>query len=70
MDEIDRDVRYEEALDGLPVSEDTKWLMKCIRGTNIGIQQVNDWLRAIFVVVLVILVVQLTVHWDTVSSIW
>ena len=57
MDVIDREVEYEELLEKLAVTEDTKWLMKYIRNTNTGIRQVNNWLRGIFVVALVILAV-------------
>lgn len=70
MDVIDREVEYEELLEKLAVTEDTKWLMKYIRNTNTGIRQVNNWLRGIFVVALVILAVQLTVHWDTIKAVW
>ena len=70
MDEIDREIQYEESLEKLAVTEDTKWLMKYIRTTNKGIKQVNDWLRGIFIVVLAILAVLLTVHWDKIKSVW
>ncbi len=70
MDEIDHEVQYLESLEKLPVTEDTKWLMQYIRDTNRNLKQVNDWLRGVFVALLVILAVLLTVHWDTVWSVW
>ena len=70
MDEIDREIQYEEALGKLSVTEDTKWLMKYIRSTNSMLAKINDWLRGIFIVLLVILAVLVTVHWDSLAAIW
>lgn len=55
MNEIDREVRYLESLEKLPVSEDTKWLMQYIRETNRELHSVGRWLGGIFLVLLAIL---------------
>lgn len=68
MDNIDREVKYLEALENLPISEDTKWLMQYIRGVNGSLNSTNDWLRGVFIVLLAILVILLRVHWDAVFS--
>lgn len=70
MDEIDREVQYLESLEKLPVTEDTKWLMQYIRNTNSMLAKTNDWLRGIFFVLLAILAVLATVHWDSLTAIW
>lgn len=66
MDEIDREVKYQEALEKLPISGDTKWLMQYIRETNRVLKSAKDLLSGIFLVLLAILGVLLTVHWDAV----
>ncbi len=64
MDEYERLIQFEEALDKLPLSEDTKWLMKYIRDANQGLKKANEWLAGIFMVMLFILLILLKVHWD------
>jgi len=63
MNEMDREERYLEALEKLPIDEETKWLMKYVRATSTERDSTNAWLRGIFFVLLAILGVLLAVHW-------
>ena len=64
MNEVDREARYLEALEKLPIDEDTKWLMKYVRSTKTELGPTTGWLRGIFFVLLAILGVLLAAHWD------
>ena len=64
MNEVDREERYLEALEKLPIDEETKSLMKYVRATRTELGSTNGWLRRIFFVLLAILATLLAAHWD------
>ena len=62
--ELENEERYEQALENLAVTEDTKWVLKYLRGSRQGIKKSNEWLAGIFMVLIAILWVLAKAHWD------
>ena len=62
--EIDEEIQYQESLAKLPITEDTRWLMLYVRNLQQAVRSMHQTITGIAVILMVLLGVQLKVHWD------